>query len=81
MRMYSTKNAAMEALLVLQRHKIPIFALDDVLADIKDAAMQQPVTADGVIGLPSNQYEECAKKILQEFKQMQANLRDRKSVV
>lgn len=73
MRIYSTKNAAVEALLVLERHKIPVSALDDVLADIKSLAMEQPVTADGTIGLPPIQYEECARRILQELKGLHGN--------
>lgn len=67
MRVYNTKTVVTEVLLVLERNKTPISLLDEVFECIREAVLQQPVTAGGTIGLSLPEYEERGKLLLQEL--------------
>lgn len=67
MTVYNPQNVVTDVLLTLERHRIPVSLLDEVLSDIRDAVMHQPIQGKGIIGLSLADYEKEAKRILQEL--------------
>lgn len=66
---YNSQSVVTEVLMVLEKHKIPISLLDQVLADIKDTVVNQPIIS-GTIGLSLQDYEENERRILQEIQKL-----------
>lgn len=66
---FSIKNAALEIMLVLEKQKIPICAVDEILAAVKSGVMEQPVTTSRNVGLPIHDYEENENRLIDEVRQ------------
>lgn len=72
MTVYDSKNVVVDVLLTLERHKIPVSLLDEVLSDIRSAVMSQPIRAESIIGLSIADYEKEGKRILQEIEELRS---------
>jgi len=69
---YDPQNVVTDVLLTLERHKIPVSLLDEVLSDIRSAVMGQPIRAESIIGFSIVDYEKEGKRILQEIEDLRS---------
>lgn len=67
MTVYNPQTVVTDVLLTLEKHKIPVSLLGEVLSDIRKAVLNQPIQANGIIGLSPADYEKEAERILQEL--------------
>lgn len=72
MTIYDPKTVVTDVLLTLGRHKIPVARLDEVLSDIRNTVMNQPIQKESIIGLSLTDYEKEAKRILQELESFES---------
>ena len=61
-RVFSTQDIALEILMILEKNRIPIYKLDEVLDQVKKVVLEQPISI-GTVGLTLSEYEKNQKRI------------------
>lgn len=70
-RMFDQRIAAMEILMVLDKNRVPIHAVDDVFAAVKEEMVLQPVTI-GATGFPPKESKRRLSKTQRKVSQRKA---------